>query len=930
MGWIHVLLSRCAGLFGSRKEKDEELDEELRSHIEMATEEHHRHGLSTEEARARALREFGSVTQWKEIYREQRGLPFIETMIHDARYALRRLRKAPGFTITAVATLALGIGATTAIFTLVQQVMLKSLPVAQPGELWRFGNEIHCCEWGGYTQDPEFSIFSWQLYRYFREHTPAFAELAAFQAGTPDFGVRRAGSTHPAEAHVGQFVSGNFFETFGIAPWIGRVFGDSDDRPGAAPVAVMSYRVWKQKYGSDPSVVGASFQIDGQAVTVVGVGTPGFYGAMQSSWANPDFWMPLSDEPLLMGSSSMLHQANENWLDVIGRVRNGTDPETLGAQLRVELRQWQLGHLAQMTSQEKQFLPKEQFYLTPGGSGIAQLQSDYRDDLRLLMIVAGCVLLIACANLANLLLARGLRDQPQIAVRAALGASRSRLIRKSLMESLILGLLGGAAGIGIAYAGASLILHLAFAGPDSWVPISAAPSWTILLFALALSLMTGVLFGIAPAWMASHAEPIDAMRGANRSTQGDHSWTRKVLIVVQTAVSLVLLSTAGLLGLSLRNLESQNFGFQAKGRYIAYIDPSMAGYKPADLERFYQQLLLRLRSIPGVRAVSAALDAPMGGNNWNGSVRIEGQPTQHAGEELYPFWNRITPGFFDSIENRIVMGRPFTDEDTASSRRVAIVNGAFAQAFFKGKNPLGQHFGRGDNPAHAGDYEIVGVSANARLGTWDPTGPIKPAYYLPESQFVNFGGPEEDVDENRSHNLLNLILWAPGNPQGLEAQVRKALDQINPNLPLNSFSSYQEVLDQQFDQQHLIAELVSLFGFLALVLAAVGLYGVTAYSVEHRTSELGIRMALGSTRQSVIAMVLRSAFSQVGIGLLIGIPAAIFAGRLMAAELFGTTSYNPAVLGAVAAVMLAAAFVAAWMPARRAASVDPMRSLRAE
>lgn len=356
-------------------------------------------------------------------------------------------------------------------------------PGRRPQQLWRIGNEIHCCVWGGYTQSGEYSIFSWPLYRYFRDHTPAFSDLAAFQADCPTFGVRRAGNSKPAESRAGEFVSGNFFRTFGIGPWIGRVLTDADDRASAAPVAVMSYRVWQQKYGSDPSVVDATFDLNGKAVTIVGVAAPGFFGLMQSSWANPDFWIPLSDEPLLRNSSSLLDVANENWLDIIGRVRPGVDPKALESQLKVELRQWQLSHLADMRPWEKQDLPNQQLHLTPGGSGVAELRENYQDDLRLLLIAAGCVLLVACANLANLLLARGLKDRPETAVRAALGASRGQLVRKALAESLTLSAFGAVAGIAVAYVGASLILRFAFTGPNAWVPVDAAPSLPVLLFA---------------------------------------------------------------------------------------------------------------------------------------------------------------------------------------------------------------------------------------------------------------------------------------------------------------------------------------------------------------------------------------------------------------------------------------------------------------
>src|ERR1700757_2606209 len=549
-------------------------------------------------------------------------------MLADLRDAVRQLRKAPGFAATAVITLALGIGATTAIFTLVHQVMLKSLPVTRPGELWRIGDKVRCCNWGGYTQgdDGNFSLFSWEMYRNFRAHTPEFIDLAALQAGNAPLGVRRQGSQAPADTRNGEFVSGNFFKTFGVQPWIGRLMTDDDDQEGAPPVAVMSYRIWKEKYGSDPSVVGASYQINGHSFTVIGVAAPGFYGAKLAGWGMPDFWIPLTTELLIDGETARLKRPNGNFLDLIGRVRPGVNPKSLEAELRVEFHDWLASHVADMEPGEKQLWQKQTLHLTPGGAGVAALRDEYEDGLKLLLIAAGCVLLVACGNLANLMLARGLKDRAQTSVRVALGASWQRLVRKALVECLMLALIGGVLGIGVAYAGTRLILHLAFqiGGPGNYVPIDATPSWSVLLFALAISVLTGVLFGIAPAWMTSRADPVEALRGANRSVSGRRSWAQKSLVIAQAAMSLVLLSAAALLGQSLRNLQHQNFGFETAGRYIAWINPQLGNYKLEQMEPMFRQIDEQLQQIPGVRMVAPALYAPMTGDSWNNGVRIEG------------------------------------------------------------------------------------------------------------------------------------------------------------------------------------------------------------------------------------------------------------------------------------------------------------------
>lgn len=408
----------------------------------------------------------------------------------DLQEALRRLRKAPGFTTTAVITLALGIGATTAIFTLVHQVMLKSLPVTKPEELLRVGDKIRCCNWGGYTQDNDgdFSLFSYEAYKNFREHTPEFADLAALQAGNAPLGVRRAGSQGPVDTRNGEYVSGNFFRTLGVNPWIGRLMTDADDQPGAPPVAVMSYHIWSEKYGSDPSVVGASYQINGHFFTVIGVAPPGFYGAKLAGWGMPDIWIPANTETLLDGEAQRLKRPNTNWLDIVGRVRPGVNPKSLEAKLRVEFYGWLASHEPDMEPREKQTWRQQTLHLIPGGAGVAAMRDQYEDGLKLLLIAAGCVLLVACGNLANLMLARGLKERSQTSLRVALGASRGRLVRKALVESTLLAIIGGFLGIGIAYGGSKLILYLAFhnaGGPTNYVPVDASPSWPVLLFTLA-------------------------------------------------------------------------------------------------------------------------------------------------------------------------------------------------------------------------------------------------------------------------------------------------------------------------------------------------------------------------------------------------------------------------------------------------------------
>jgi len=704
---------------------------------------------------------------------------------------------------------------------------------------------------------------------------------------------------------------------------------DEDDQEGAPPVAVMSYRIWQDKYGSDPSVVGAAYQINGHAFTVIGVGPPGFFGAKLAGWGMPDFWLPLTTEPLIDGATARLKRPNTNFLDIIGRVRPGTNPKSLEAKLKVELYDWLASHVPDMDPGEKQLWQQQTLHLSPGDAGVTAMRDQYQDGLKLLLVASACVLLVACGNLANLMLARGLKDRAQTSVRVALGASRGRLVRKSLVESIILAAIGGALGIAVAYAATKLMLHLAFqtGGPHNYVPISATPSLPVLLFTLSISVLTGVIFGIAPAWMTSHADPVEALRGANRSVGGGRSWAQKSLVIAQAAMSLVLLSAAALLGQSLRNLQHQNFGFETEGRFIAWINPILGNYKPEELLPLFRQINDRLRQIPGVRMVAPALYAPMTGDSWNNGIRIEGRPEPPAKEDTGAGFVRVMPDFFESIGAKMVLGRPITEQDTETTRNVAVVNEAFAKRFFKDQNPIGQHFGPG-KIKYSANFEIVGVVRDMRYMTYDYKDPIRPMYWLPEAQTVKYDEPEYTSGEIWGHYLYNIVVWAPGNPPGMEDKVRKALGSVDPNLVLYGVDPYSEVVANDFQQENMIATLTTLFGVLALLLAGIGLYGVMAYTVEQRTSEIGVRMAMGADRQRVIKMVLRGAFSQIGIGLALGIPAAIGAGKLMNDQLFGVKPWDPIMLASAALMLGLATLLASVIPARRAAGVEPMVALR--
>ena len=837
-------------------------------------------------------------------------------LTEDLRYGFRRLRKSPGFAIVCVLTLALGIGANTAIFTLVDAVMLKSLPVKNPKELYRLGRGNNCCVIGG-MQD-NWDIYSYALYQQFRDHNPEFSEMAAFQAGLTELSARRSGSKGPAEPFEGELVSGNYFSTFGIGAYAGRTIAPADDRPGAAPVAVMSYRAWQQHFGLDPAVVGAAFTINQMPYTIAGIAPPGFFGDRVRP-DPPDFWLPLASEPLLNGQNGILNRPGFHWLYVIGRVKPGM--QTAGIQPRVtaQLQQW-LSVQPDMSRQDRAKIGKQQILVTPAAGGVASLANDTAAGLRLLMTISGLVLLIACANIANLLLARGAATRGETAIRVALGAPRHRLLRQTLTESVLLAVLGGVGGLAVAFAGTRTILLVAFRG-SRYIPIDAAPSLPVLGFAFLLSLVTGVVFGLTPAWLMARSDPAEALRGAGRSTRDRSSLAQRSLVVLQVALSAVLLIGAGLLTQTLRNLENQRFGFEPQGRLVVRVDPALAGYKPDQLYGLYQQLDQRLPQIPGVISASYSIYSPMRGDNWSFGIHVEGHPPD---EQIGASFDRIGPHYFETLGTRLLRGHTIGVEDTPTSRQVAVVNQTFARKFFPKQDPIGKHFGMGD-PSHSGDFEIVGVVEDTKYQ--DARGPAYATFFMP---FLQMSKDPKMSFMVGSHYIGDIELRVAGNPENLNAAIRRTLAAINPNLTVLDLMTMNEQVTRNFNQDRLIARLTELFGGLALILACVGLYGVTAYAVAQRTGEIGIRMALGADRPRIVSLVLRGALLQLGIGLAIGIPAALVGGRLLANQLYGVKSHDPLILAVAAAVLTACAISAGFVPAQRAASIDPIRALRVE
>ena len=927
MDRIRILLSRCASLF-QRKRLDEDLDEELRSHLDLAVEENLNRGMSKEEARTAAMRAFGGMTQTKEHFRSQRGLPFFEVLAQDVRYALRQLRRSPGFTVTAVLTLALGIGANTAIFTLIHGVLERSLPVADPSRLYRVGDQGTCCYFDGFESDNgDFDLFPYDLYLQLQQSSPEFEQLAAVQAGGSGLSLRSGSS--PAKAMRSEYVSGNYFAMLGVGAYAGRPLIPSDDKPGAAPVLVLSYQTWQTDFAGDPGIVGSTVYVQTHPFMVAGIAPPGFFGDRVID-RPPDFWVPLANEPVIEGAgSSLWSQGNEDtaWLYLLGRVRPQKNIAALQAKLSANLRQWMSARAAFTANGGAAEIPRQHVVLVPGGGGIQRLQQQTGKGLRMLMILSSLVLLIACANVANLLLARGTTRRAELSVRVALGADRKRLIRQILTQSVLLSLIGGATGLAVAYALSHMILALAFPQARN-MPVEASPSLAVFGFALLVSLLTGVIFGTAPAWLSSQAKPAEAMRGANRATGGRSAFPQQALVVVQVALSVVLLAGAFLMARSLANLEHQNFGIATANRYVLEFDPHGAGYTLDRLPALYRQMEDRLSALPAATNVSLARYTPLGGNNWGTCVIQQGHPAPGPNEKCFSSWVRVSNRFLQAVGVPVVRGRNFSAQDTQTSTPVALVNQTFARYFFPNQDPIGKHFGI-VSPKNSGAFEIAGVFADFKMT--NPRGEVTPLFLRPLAQeYAGYTDPEAISSEKSSMFVGSIIVQFARPQQDAEAMIRRTLAGIDPNLTVFHFASYDSQVAGNFSQDRLIARLTSLFGVLALILASVGLYGVVSFFVARRTSEIGIRMAMGASRSSVVSMMLRGALWQVLIGLALGIPAALYAGHLIASLLYGVSGDDPlAYLGAIVALGICAA-VAGFIPARRAASIDPMQALRTE
>jgi predicted permease len=850
------------------------------------------------------------------------------TFFRELRYTLRQFWAARVFTATAVLTLALGIGGTTAIFTLIHAVMLRSLPVSDPSRLYRIGDSDTCCVQGG-PQD-RWGMFSFPLFERLKAETPEFEEVTAFQAGGARMSVRRENVDATARPLRSEFVTGNYFSTLGVNAFTGRLLTVADDTAAAPPAIVLSYHAWQGVYGGDRSIVGATFYVEGHPFTVAGVSPPGFFGETLRA-DPPDFWIPLQHEPLINGDTSILRQPVSAWLRVIGRLRPGATIDGMSARLTGVLHQWMQhdsGYPANWMPSVIQSLPKQVITVVPAGAGVGIMKEQYGRSLQILLGVCALVLLIACANVANLLLARAAARRAQTAIRLAMGASRRQIVTEALVESVLLAIAGAIAGLVVAAGAARLLLSLAFAGATI-LPIDTRPSPMVLAFASALAILTGIVFGAAPAWFATRTDPVDALRGAGRTT-GDHSsFARKALLVVQATLSVVLVAGSTMLARSLGNLEGQDFGFEIDRRVLVALNRPPATYTAEKLAALYRDVEERLNRMPGVQGAGLALYNPLT-DNWGELVLVAGKPLPAPGEQAGASWDRVSATYLQHLGVKVVRGRYFSTADNETAEHVAVVNEAFVRRFFKAdEDPLDQHFGL-DLPEYAGTYRIVGIVRDAKFAGFALNRPARPMFYVPLAQTVDYKHELMKRLEFQSHFVRGLLLVTSTPPGTLEPQVKRVLAEADPNLTVTSVRTLRQQVERSFDQQRAVASLAGLFGAVALVLAAIGLYGVTAYSVARRTNEIGLRMALGADRRKVIGIVLGGALRRVVAGLVLGLPLAVGAGYLLSAQLYGVSFWDPAALAVAVVSLASAAFIASLVPAARAASIAPMNALRTE
>lgn len=891
------------------RRREEELDEEIKSHLRMAARERVERGETPEQATAAARREFGNVGLVKEVTREMWGWVWLRQLVQDLRYGLRTMRRGPGFTAVAVLTLALGIGVNTSIFQLVDAVRLRALPVPEPQQLTEIRIEDMKGARGNFASwHPSLSNPVWEQVR---ERQQGFSGVFAW--GAADFNIGTGSEVRPAR---GLWVSGDFFNVLGVRPELGRVFDAGDDRRGCgAAGAVISHQFWQREFGGDPSAVGKRLSLDDHPFEVVGVTPASFYGPEVGRAF--DVAVPVCSEALINGAeNSQLDSGTSWWLVVMGRLKPGWTIEQATAQLSSVS-----PGVFEATLSPKYPAESAQSYLNfklaayPAAGGISEVRENYESPLWMLMGVAGLVLLVACANLANLLLARANAREREIAVRLALGASRWRVVRQLLAESLLLAAVGSALGALLSGLLSKSLVSLLSTQQDQLF-LDLSTDWPVLGFTAGMAVLTCVLFGLTPALRASRVAPTEAMKSSGRGLTAGRQrlGLRRALVVAQVALSLVLVAGAFLFSRSLAKLLAEDVGFRQEGVLIAQVDSSRMGLPNEGRLNFKREMLERIKATPGVKSAAATNVVLLSGSAWGNDVWMDGA----ASSDRKPMnLVRVTPGFFDTLGITLLAGRDFDDRDNSSSPNVAVVNEEFARQVAGGPNPVGKSFWVEARPGGVPEtrYEIVGLVKSTKYS--DLREGLQPVVYFPMAQAARFG-------------QFDQILISSNAPLAqLTDGVRRAVGEVSPQSTIQ-FRVFREQVLNSLVRDRLMATLSGLFGLLALVLACVGLYGLVSYGVASRTHEIGIRLALGAQPRDVRLMILREALLLVAVGLAVGLPATLAATRLASAFLFGLGPADPISLSLAVFALLAAALAAGYIPALRATKISPLIALRYE
>ncbi len=905
-------LGRRLWMLLRRRQFDADLEEEMRLHIELRAQQQMEAGLFPKDARHAATRRFGNPIVVKERSHNSWGWQWVEYFLQDIGYGLRAMMRTKGITIVALLSLALGIGANTAIFSLLDAVMLRPLPVEKPEELVLFGNGNPVGSNKGLPHGST-HLFSYPFYREISQKKEVFAGVTAIDS--IEFSAQGSFDGGSREMMHTDLVSGTYFSVLGLEPALGRLFTNADDQaPGSGPIAVISYSWWKRRFGSDRSVIGKALQFGTHEYTIVGVAPPGFFGT--SVGQLPDFWIPLSMEKEVSPGWNGLDNKFFQSLYLIARLKPGVTVEQATANVNLLFKQILRNEYVGPRPSPKELTSIEhaRIELTSATRGLSQIRGRFSLPLEILMTIVVLVLLIACANIANLLLARGTARSREIAVRMAIGASRSRMVLQLLTESFLLALIGAALGIALAWRASDLLLRMA-SDPMQPATIAVAPNFRVLLFTLLLTCFTALLFGMAPALRATRLNLTSSLkegRGTTTSTSSRISLAR-ILIVSQITISLILLVAAGLFVRSLVNLTNVDTGFNKQNVLVFQIDEYGGGFEQdARLESLLQQIEARVQAVRGVDAASFSMFTFNQGE-WSDDVTLQDIPRTPENSRGV-LNNMVGAGFFAAMGLPVIAGRTFNAYDIVGAPKVAVINETMAHKFFPGIPAVGRRFGNGDDPAHSGDIEIIGVVKNAKYEVLEEE--PQPVAYFVYTQHPQY--------------LSNFEVRYSGDSQQVISAVRHAIAEVNSNVPILGISTLAEEVDESTANQKLVAQLSSFFGLLAVLLVCIGIYGLMSYAVARRTNEIGVRMALGAGRSNVLWLVMREILLLTSIGMAIGVPLELAGSRLVSRLLYGLSPWDPVSLLAAICLLVGIAAFAGYLPARRASRVDPIVALRYE